>query len=259
MVKIVKDRRFDPDGLDLYADQVTKEWIDKTYHIYQPRKGYRFSLDSLILADFVDLKADQKVLDAGTGTGVLPLLLLKKAPGLSFTGVEIQSALARLAQRTMVENGLSQVEILEADLRTLSPSYHHGYHVVVSNPPYFKKAAGIISRDETCRLARHELALSMGELLDKAYKLLRPKGVFYCVYPLGRMVDLWESLGQTGFSPRRLRFIHARPDRPARAFLFSGSKDAGQSFTVDPPLILYDEKGEPTADLEQLLGERTVP
>lgn len=239
------------------SEHLSKEWINQKYHIFQPKKGYRFNMDSVLLGSFTPVTPGQSVLDIGTGSGVLPLLLLSRVPDLKILGVEIQNSLANMAQQTMRENNLKNVEIIQADVREMDATYHNYFELVISNPPYFKRNAGIENVDEMERVARHEVMLNVSELMDKAYKMMRPKGVFCCIYPISRLQDVLLEADRLKLRPRRLRMIHAYVSKPARAFLFQASKDAGQTLTVESPLILHHSDGRYTEELQAIMrGDR---
>ncbi|QRN85149.1 methyltransferase [Clostridia bacterium] len=229
------------------------EWINDRYKIYQPKKGYRFNMDSLLLAAFARPQQKAEVLDIGTGTGVIPLLLLSKNESLRITGVEIQEALALLAQRSCAENGLKQVKILHQDVRNLGAEYSNRFQVVISNPPYFRQNAAILSSDSVKVQARHEITLCLDELFQIAYKTMRPKGHFYCIYPIGRFLETIQAAKHNKIHPLRIRMIHSKKEKGARAFLFMGGKDAGSELKVEKPLILHEDDGKYSKELARVM------
>lgn len=229
------------------------EWINERYKIYQPIKGYRFNMDSLLLAAFARPQQNAEVLDIGTGTGVIPLLLLSKNENLRIVGVEIQETLALLAQKSCEENGLKQLKILHQDVRNLGVDYSNRFQVVISNPPYFRKNAAILNGDSIKVQARHEITLCLDNVFEIAYRTMRPKGHFYCVYPIGRFLETLQAAKRNKINPLRIRMIHSKKDKKARAFLFMGGKDAGSELKVEKPLILHEEDGSYSKELAYVL------
>lgn len=232
----------------------TQERVGERYRVLQQKDGYRFNMDSVLLADFVSLRPAMKVLDIGTGVGVIPFLLLERQPDLEILGVEIQESLCELARQNTEQNGTAGIRILQADVRFLDAVYHNRFDRVLSNPPYHRSGEGIPSRSEEERLAREERTLCLSELFRKAYRLVRPRGRFSCIYPPRRLEEALREGRDAGFSPLRLRFVHSRPGQPARAFLLELGKDAGDQLTVERPLILHGEAGPSPKDTGSTLG-----
>jgi tRNA1Val (adenine37-N6)-methyltransferase len=229
------------------------EWINEKYKIYQPKDGYRFNMDSLLLGAFARPRRNVEVLDIGTGTGVIPLLLLSKDESLRIVGVEIQEQLADLAKRSFEENGLKQLEVLHGDVRSLDGSFSNRFQLVISNPPYFRQDAAILSRHPVEMQARHEVTLCLDELFQIAYRTMRPGGNFCCIYPVGRFLEAMQAAERNKIHPLRIRMIHSKRDKGARAFLFQGGKDAGRELKVEKPLILHEDDGSYSHELERVL------
>ncbi len=238
--------------------EYSMEIINDRFRIWQPKQGYRFNLDSLLLAGFVHTRKNMQILDIGTGTGVIPLLLFSKEPALQITGVEIQPILATLALRNARENGLENWMVLGQDVKTLGPSYANRFHVVVCNPPYFRHRAAILSRHPMEQDARHETLLRMEDLFLQAYRLMRPKGHFYCIYPINRLDEALCMAHQSKMHPLRLRLIHSKADKKARAFLLHAGKDAGRQMVVEKPLILHQANGDYTEEYKRVMGGGTL-
>ncbi len=234
-------------------DVCSLEWINERYKIYQPKEGYRFNMDSLLLAAFARPRRNAEVLDIGTGTGVIPLLLLSKDDSLKIVGVEIQEQLAGLAARSCEENALKQLEILHGDVRELDSSFSNRFQLVISNPPYFRQDAAILSRHPVEVQARHEVTLCLDELFKTAYRTMRPGGHFCCIYPVGRFLEAMKAAEHCKIHPLRIRMIHSKKDKGARAFLFQGGKDAGRELKVEKPLILHEDDGSYSHELERVL------
>ena len=191
------------DPADLRRDDET---LGAFYHgrirVLQKRKGYRFSVDAPLLADFVRTRADDEALDLGTGSGIVSLLLSVK-PFKRITGLEIQPGLADLARRNVELNGLAvKIEVVEADLRTYEPARR--FDLIFSNPPYIRKAAGFLSRSAEKSAAKHELHGGIDEIMGRTAAWLAPGGRASFVYPEARRADFARAANASGFRILRL-------------------------------------------------------
>jgi tRNA1Val (adenine37-N6)-methyltransferase len=231
------------------------ETLDTFYHgrirVLQKKKGYRFSVDAPLLADFVRTRPGDEALDLGTGSGVIPLLLSLK-PFKHITAIEIQEGLADLARRNVELNGLGQrIEIVRADLRTYEPGRR--FDLVFSNPPYIRRATGFLSRSAEKSAAKHELYGGIEDVLEKTAGWLEPDGRACFVYPEKRRVDLARAADRRGFRILRFRQVLPRAAAPANLFLAELGFAAVEP-EVMPPLILFDPDGKYTADAEAIFA-----
>ena len=161
------------------------------YIIYQNPEMFSFSIDSMLLADFVDIKKDtKKIIDLGTGNGVIPMYLTLST-NANIIGVDIQEDVLNLAKLSVEENGLSnQITLLNRDIKGLSCEYKN-IDVVISNPPYFKyKETSIVNKTDYKTIARHEVLITLEEIIMEAYKLLKPRGCFYLIHKPDRLTDV---------------------------------------------------------------------
>jgi tRNA1Val (adenine37-N6)-methyltransferase len=247
------------------APRPDAETLDAFFHgrirILQPKKGYRFSVDAPLLADFIRTRAEDEALEIGTGSGVISLLLSLK-PFRKITALEIQAGLAGLARRNVELNGLGgRIEVVEADLRTFEPG--RTFDLIFSNPPYIRKSTGFLSASAEKSAAKHELHGTIREILGKTAAWLRPEGRACFVYPEKRRPDLLAAAGESGLAVRRLRFIHPREGGPANLFLaevgHASTVKAGDEGTEEavehlPPLILFGPDGGYTAAAEAIFS-----
>jgi tRNA1Val (adenine37-N6)-methyltransferase len=228
--------------------------------VWQPKVGYRFSVDSLLLVDFVRGPSLGRVCDLGTGSGVIALGLALRDPAAQVTAVELQPRLAELARRNVTENQLGgRVGVVEVDLadhnhaRQVLPGA--SFELCVSNPPYRPLGEGNANPDDEAAVARHELRLTLADVILEMRRLLVPGGRAALVYPAERLTSLLATLDREGLRPLRLRLMHGKPGEPARRALVEARKGLRGNLVIEPPLILQDEEGRYTADARRALGE----
>jgi tRNA1Val (adenine37-N6)-methyltransferase len=209
--------------------------------LLQKKGAYRFSLDPILLANFITLKRQERMLDIGTGCGIIPVYMSKRHPHNSLVGVEVQKELFDLAVRNVRLNGCKHVEFRHGDIKTNAGSFKEPFHVVVSNPPYVKKDSGRVSPQHSRHLARYESLLDLKSLIAVCASLLYTKGRLYLIYPVKRLAELISVATSHGLEPRRLRLIHPRVDRPANLFLIECMKGGGAELKVERPLYVYED------------------
>lgn len=227
--------------------------------IIQPRDGYRFSLDPLLLCDFAAIRDGDEAVDLGAGCGIMPLILARVAPGSSLVGVESQAAMAELAERNVALNGMNErVQIRHADIlevKKLFPA--SSFDLVVANPPYRKKGTGRISPKPGRDLARHESTASLSDFLAAAKNLVKLTGRICFIYHPSRLAEFLTEAGAMKLSPVRLRMVHGNSAAEARMFLIELVKGRKCDLSVLPPLFVYDDHGEYTQESKMIFGENT--
>lgn len=232
----------------------------KGLKIIQDTELFCFGIDAVLLADFVSPKKGARVADLGTGTGILPLLLYGRQPEITVDAIELQEKLARIARKSIALNGLeSRIRIINGDIKDACSLLGDGYDVVVSNPPYDKATAAVLSMDESHRIARFETKITLEELCDSAARLLRPCGRFYMIHRVSRMAEIFETLRACRLEPKELRFIHSRVTSEPVCMLLSASKDGRPALRVLPPLIVHEADGSETPEIRKIYnrnGER---
>ena len=240
----------------LYLDMDTTLDTIKDICIRQHGDGYRFSMDAVFLASFVKAKAPKRIADFGAGSGVVGLLLARRYPKADVTLVELQEGLHSLCRENIIANGLDgRVKALCADLRSLGAEFK-GLDLVVSNPPFRKPLSGKLSQGREKAIARHELELTLSELVKAAASALKPRGRFCLVYLPERLADVVAHCRGAGLEPKRLRFVHGRPEAEARMVLVEAVKQARAALQVDPPLFVYEGRGQTyTVEVQAMYGE----
>jgi tRNA1Val (adenine37-N6)-methyltransferase len=247
----------------LQVERLPMETVDtlQAYDLQLPqaRDGYRFSLDPLLLCDFAEIGSDLRVVDLGTGSGIIPQLLARMGKGRELLGVELQESLAERARRSVALNGLSaQVRIEVGDIRALPREWAGSFDVALSNPPYRSPGRGRLAPGSERAMARFELAGGLEEFLRAAALLLRSSGRFYVIYLAERLAELLAGMRQSRLEPKRLRLVHARAGASARLVLVEGRKDGRPGMTIDAPLIVFREEAgrEYTEEMARIFGAR---
>jgi len=226
----------------------------------QPREGYRFSLDSILLAWWVDFEADDRVLDAGCGVGVVGLALARCRGARDVTGVEYQGDLAALARANVVANGASAwVSVVEGDLRELPPAFGNRFDVVCANPPFREADGGRLSPCAGKAAARHELTLTVDELALAAAFTLKKRGRFYFVHQPRRLAEIFSALGDQGFNVERLRFVQPRAGEPANLVLVAARLGGAREMVVMRPLVVHDAPDRYGAEVAAIYQGRGEP
>ncbi len=223
-------------------EELTLDSIDGL-KLYQHKKGYRVSVDAVILARFVDLpRRVKKVADLGAGSGVIGLLLAKRFDWISVDLFEIQKSLCELAERNARENALKdRARVYCTDIRKISPELHERYDAIVTNPPFRPGRSGRISPYDERALARHEVTLTLPELLKTSAMMLKNRGYFYIIYIADRAAELMCLLHQNHLEPKRLRPVYHRETKEASMVIIEAVKNAGPSLKIEPPLYIEKE------------------
>ncbi len=221
-------------------DETLDTFFQGRLKILQKKEGYRFSIDAILLSQFASLRKDEKVMDLGTGCGILPLLLSKTAKGSIFVGVEIQKTLAECATKNVHLNHLEdRISILCQDYRQLRGSFPPGsFDVVLSNPPYRRARTGRLNPSTEKAIARHEIKGTLKDLLSIASYLLCNKGRGYFIFPASRAIDLLVGLRHERLEPKRVQFVYPRAGEPAKFLLVESIKSSGVELKLMPPLLL---------------------
>lgn len=222
--------------------------------VLQRERGYRFSLDALLLADFATGAPARHALDLGTGSGVIALILAATGAAERVTGLEVQASLAELARRATLLNDLGErVAIIQGDLKDPESLPRDLFDLVVSNPPFRALTESPPSPNRERAIARHEVAATMFEVARAAKRAMRSGGRACFIYPAARLAEACATLTKNGLWPRRLRLVHPRLDAAGELFLLEARKEKGAPLDVLPPLIIHERKGGYTPTLKKLL------
>ncbi len=230
------------DACDKRPDE-TLEQLGGGFQILQGRDAFRFGTDAVRLADFAVVKPGERVMDLCTGTGIVPLLLYRREPGAQYFGLELQTDVCEMAQRSMALNQLEQaVQILNGDVRQVAQRFEpESFQVVTCNPPYMKAATGRQNATDGVTIARHEVCCTLADCVTAAAYLLPSGGRFYMVHRPERLADIIAAMRAKRLEPKRLTFFVGHASRPPRLLVIEGQKNRNSG------LIVHMQTGDETS------------
>ena len=223
--------------MKLRPDEILDEFLDGRLRLIQSARGYRFSIDAVLLSQFVTIKPGDVVVDLGAGCGIISLILLLEKPVGYVIALEIQKHLVDQAVRNAALNGfMDRMGVLLGDLRQV-PLGRSIADVVVCNPPYRRPGSGRVNPDFERAIARHEIMASLNDILSAANSVLKPKGRVAVIYPAGRLVDLIVRMRAFDFEPKRMQVVYPSMEEESKLVLVEGSRAGKGGVKVLPPLI----------------------
>lgn len=228
----------------------------KDIKLFQAKDGYRFSVDALLLEHFISAKRLEQGIELGTGSGVISILLAKRLKGTRIIAVEIQKTLAERATRNVHLNCLDErIEILEKDIKELKKIYPaNKFDFVFSNPPFRKTKTGRLSIYEERAVARHEIEITLPDLIKTASYLIKHSGKFFLIYHPFRLAELISLLQKAKLEPKRIRFVHSKTGEEAKMVLIEAVKGSGAWLKIVPPLYIYEKDNAYTSELKKILS-----
>lgn len=215
------------------------------YEIIQDPEKFCFGVDAVLLTDFVKVKPGESVLDLGTGTGVIPILLEAKTQGGHFTGLEIQEESADMARRSVAYNHISEkVNIVTGDIKEAAEIFKTAsFDVITTNPPYMLNNHGLKNTGDARTIARHEVLCTLEDILRESAKLLpESKGRFYMVHKPFRLTEILNKMCRYKIEPKRLQFVHPYVDKEPTMVLIEGMKGGRPRVKIEPPIIMYERQ-----------------
>ena len=228
-------------GVELKAEERIDDLQLQGYQIIQNPNGFCFGIDAVLLSDFAKVKEDETVLDLGTGTGILPILLAGKTKGKHFTGLEIQEESVSMAKRSVELNQLNdRIEIIKGDIKEarhiLEPAF---FDVIVTNPPYMLQGQGLKNINDQKTIARHEIYCTIDDILRTSMELLLDrKGRFYMIHRPFRLGEIITKMSKYKIEVKGLQFVQPGIDKEPTMVLIEGLRGGKGGLIVKPPLIL---------------------
>lgn len=231
----------------------------KNLKIIQNKEGFCFGIDSVLLADFAkNIKKGANVLDLGTGTGIISILLCGKTDLNSITGVEIQNEVAEMANRSSKLNKLEKkFKVLNDNILNLINIYdNQSFDVIVTNPPYKKKNTGIINENEKKIISRHEITATLEDFIKVSSDLLKDKGEIYMVHRPDRLVDIFSLMRNNKLEPKILRMVYSNKNKEPKLLLIKGIKNAKPFLKIEKNLYIYDGNGNYTEEIMKIYNKK---
>ena len=227
----------------------------KNLKIIQNKKGFCFGIDSVLLSDFAkEIKKDSKVLDLGTGTGIISILLCGKTNLKEIIGVEIQKDVYEMAQRSAKLNQLeNKFKLLNEDIKNLSKIFPtNSFDAIVTNPPYKKENTGLKNENKSLEISRHEVMCSINDIAIISSKLLNNNCSLYMVHRPDRLIDIIEALRKNNLEPKKIRFVYPKINKAPNLVLIKATKGGKPFLMLENPLIVYKEDGTYTNEILEI-------
>ena len=229
------------------------------YKIIQDTERFQFGMDAVLLADFAakEVHDGDSVIDLGTGTGIIPLLMCKKCESSHFTGLEVQKESAEMADRSIKLNKLeNQIQIVNGDLKDAETLFaRHSFNVVTCNPPYMIDTHGRANELDAKTIARHEVLCTLEDVVAAADSLLATHGKFFMIHRPFRLPEIFSTLEKHKMEMKRMRLIHPFADREPNMVLIEARKNAKRRLTIEPPLVVRNDDGVYTDEINRIYGD----
>ena len=225
--------------------------------IYQDDDCFLFSLDSMLLANFVTIRlSDKKIIDFCSGNAPVPMLLSFRTKARLF-GVELQEYIYEMGLDSIVQNGMDkQITFINDDINNIN---HHfdadTFDVVTCNPPYFKyKSDSLVNINDKKTIARHEVTLKLNDVIVNAKYLLRTGGIFAMIHRPERLIEIINIMQQNNIEPKRLRMVYPKIGKEANMILIEGIKNGKSGLKIEKPLIVYDNNNKYVEEVRKMFG-----
>lgn len=240
----------------LHENERLDELHRNGYKIIQDKGRFCFGMDAVLLSGFARVKPGEKVLDLGTGTGIIPILLEAKTDGEHFTGLEIQPESADMASRSVAYNDLQyKIDIVVGDIKDASQRFGaSSFDVITTNPPYMIGQHGIKNDQDAKAIARHEILCDLDDILRESAKMLKPSGRFYMVHRPFRLAEIFSKMIEYRIEPKRMQLVYPFVDKEPNMVLIEGLRGGKSRITVEKPLIVYKQPGVYTDEIYDIYG-----
>ncbi len=241
---------------DLVKPNERVDDLQNGFYVIQDPEKFCFGMDAVLLSGFARIKKGESVLDMGTGTGIIPILLRSRTEGRHFTGLEIQEECAEMAKRSVAYNGLeSDVSIVNGDIKEAAEIFGAAsFHVVTCNPPYMIGTHGIKNPHMPKAIARHEVLCALEDVVKAASRVLTDRGRFYMVHRPFRLTEIMNVLTKYKLEPKRMQLVYPYIDREPNMVLIEALKGGNSRITVERPLIVYEKPGVYTKSILDIYG-----
>lgn len=242
--------------IPLYAGERLDDLQRNNLQIIQNEAKFCFGMDAVLLSGFAKVKPGERVLDLGTGTGIIPILLSAKTKAEHLTALEIQEESADMARRSVALNGLQEkIDVVTGDIKEASALFGRAvFDVVTSNPPYMNDQHGLKNPDQPKAIARHEVLCSLEDVVREAAAVLKPNGRFYMVHRPFRLAEIFSVLQKYKLEPKGMRLVHPYVDKEPNMVLLECIKGGKSMIKIGPPLIVYKEQGVYTQEIYDVYG-----
>lgn len=246
----------EPMEAELKANERIDELQRNGYRIIQNPGRFCFGMDAVLLSGFAKAKPGDKVLDLGTGTGIIPILMEAKTEAASFQALEIQSESADMARRSVALNHLEEkIEIVTGDIKEADRIFPAaGFDVVTCNPPYMIGQHGLVNPESPKAIARHEILCTLEDVIRQGARVLRPGGSFYLVHRPFRLVEIMTLFTKYKLEPKRMQLVYPYVDKEPNMVLLQAVRDGKSRLTVEKPLIVYKEPGVYMPEIYDIYG-----
>lgn len=226
------------------------------YGIIQDSARFCFGMDAVLLSSFAKAKEGDKVIDLGTGTGIIPILMEAKTKASHLIGLEIQEDSADMARRSVILNGLEdKIDIVTGDIKSAAEIFGKGWaDVVTSNPPYMIGQHGLANAHSEKAIARHEVLCTLEDVIANAAAMLKPGGNFYMVHRPFRLAEIMTTLVKYKLEPKRMQLVYPFIDKEPNMVLIEANRGGKSRMTVEKPLIVYKEPGVYTDEIYETYG-----
>ena len=244
--------------VNLKEDERIDDLEYKGLKIIQNKKWFCFGIDSVLLSDFAkNMKNNRTVLDLGTGTGIIPILLCGKTNLKKVVGIEIQKDVANMAKRSSQLNNLQdRFEVVNTNIIDLKNIYEkQSFDVIVTNPPYKKENTGITNENEAKLISRHEITANLEDFISISKDLLKDKGEFYMVHRPERLVDILSLMRKYKIEPKILKFVSPNKNKEPNLILIKGIKNANSFLKIEKNLYVYNEDGKYTNEILKIYNK----
>ena len=226
------------------------------YRIIQNKDKFCFGMDAVLLSGFARVNPGDRVIDLGTGTGIIPILLEAKYDGEHYTGLEIQEEMAEMAARSVRLNGLEEkIDIVKGDIcRARERLGLAVFDVVTCNPPYMNDAHGLKNPELPKAIARHEVLCTLEDVVRESAGILKPGGHFFMVHRPHRLIEIISTLVKYKLEPKRMKMVHPFVDKDANMVLIEAVRGGKSMIKVEPPLVVYRDVGVYTDEIYEIYG-----